>query len=1134
MKKITIILLTLCLLLGGMALAEEGVAPPMGEAVWLYDETNNSVYVEGELQGDVTIPASINEHASYALQFSALCDQNSVTSLTLPDTMYVLQETAVANMSSLQSVTLNDGLEVIAASNFNRCPSLTSVTIPASVKLIDNAFMQCDSLKEIRFTGVCPTFVQTAFCFWWMPDDYVIYVPDDQYDAYAAALQDANGAVDHLQPSGQNAVLWDSKAQDDWFVFDADTGAINGYTQYHAYLEIPGTIGGVAVKSISEQAMRRDYSLFGVVLPEGLEYVGKEAFYYAGNLCYVKLPSTLKTIDDDAFNHIKGSRIEWSEGLETIGARAFQGNTMTTLTLPSTVKTIGEGAFERTPLGELHLSGDLQSIGSRAFVDCFLTYMAFDFHEPIDIAPDAFAGSNVADLDLPWDSSFENQAAYAEILREQCPNCTVWINNPVNGGVAENPIYDESICMFENGVWTMYQGDQPELTPWTWYDDIQVSGLGDGVFKGNQTIRSFYPHHCCWFTTIGDEAFADSSVEYVELFGSITTIGNGAFRNCLNIKELILPASLTSIGADALAGCDNLQTLTVLCDPAILPDGLLDECFAHTQIYAAPNATDEQVRILSEKAHRPWYAPVSRVGEPVNDLVQMPYAMFLIDDFWYDTEYARLDRYHGYELNLYLPREAEGMSLNTIGGDMMGRARGGDNYDMELPVRSVVVPENYTNIAYGAFIGCETLETFICYAPLDSVPDCMFQGCTNLREVVFVNGVRSVGSYVFDGCENLETVYLGQYVQQISETAFEGCNGFDQSKCITDPALMPDVEALLTAVKSAPMPEPTPEPTPAPAVPVGEAGAPYVGLWQADILEMDGESYPVADMGMEMNFTLNADGTAESYDGEVAETGTWTVENGVVTLDGMPMTAEDGKLVMEEDGMKLIFVKEDGASVPAADAAPVSGDGAAYVGTWQANLLEMDGESYPVADMGLVMYFTLNADGTAESYDGEVAETGTWAFENGAVIVDGVEIQVTEDGRLLMEDADSKLFFVRTDAAPDVSAIEAEPVSPETETAASVDLSSRMDIRYVCQSAETEGVTLDASLLGGEYSLTLHADGTADFVMVGSLIPGLPWTQDGETILIDYFGNSMVALPTETGFDLNFFDSMLLHLVAAQ
>lgn len=449
----------------------------------------------------------------------------------------------------------------------------------------------------------------------------------------------------------------------------------------------------------------------------------------------------------------------------------------------------------------------------------------------------------MADLDLPWDSSIENRDAYAEMLREQCPNCTVWINNPSTAGVAELPVADTSLNLFENGVWTMYKGDQENLTLWTKAYDVEVTALGDGVFKGNQTIRSFYPPHCGYFTTIGNEAFADSSVEYVELFGSITTIGEGAFRNCLNLKTLTLPASLTSIGEGALDGCNNLTELIVLCDPAILPDGLLDECFAHTTIYAAPNATDEEVRVLSAKAHRPWYAPISRLGEPMNDLTEMPYALFLTDDFWYDTEYARLDRYHGYELNLYLPREAEGVTLTALGGDLLGRARGGDNYDMELPVRSVVIPENYTNIYSTTFANCETLETVICYAPLEVTTN-LFEGCTNLREVIFVNGVRNLGYGVFYGCENLETVYVGPYVEEVSDDAFAGCPNFDLSKCITDPALMPDVEELLAAVKSDPIPEPTPVPTAAPAVPVGEAGAPYVGTWNAVTLEMEGESYP--------------------------------------------------------------------------------------------------------------------------------------------------------------------------------------------------------------------------------------------------------------------------------------------------
>ena len=78
---------------------------------------------------------------------------------------------------------------------------------------------------------------------------------------------------------------------------------------------------------------------------------------------------------------------------------------------------------------------------------------------------------------------------------------------------------------------------------------------------------------------------------------------------------------------------------------------------------------------------------------------------------------------------------------------------------------------------------------------------------------------------------------------------------------------------------------------------------------------------------------------------------------------------------------------------------------------------------------------------------------------------------------------------------------------------------------------------MDAAMLGGEYSMTFHADGTMDFVMVGTSIPGLVWTQgvvqtdagEAAVFLVDYYGNTLEAVWTEEGFDMNYFDSMLMH-----
>lgn len=853
-----------------------------------------------------------------------------------------------------------------------------------------------------------------------MPQEYTIYVPDDQLDAYAAALKDANGAAEHLQPSGRNAVIPEKENNESWFDFDAATRTITGYREYHACVEIPASIGGVAVTSIGERAFAGDYSLYSVVFPEGLASISAGAFRQASNLCYVSFPSTLKTIGDDAFFNAQIARVDWREGLEEIGARAFAGTA--------------------------------------------LTYMAFDLYTLADIALDAFADAPLADLDLPWDSSTENRDAYATLLSAQCPGCTVWINNPISGGVAAYPVNETGITTIKDGVWTSYTGDAVDLTVWTDYDGIHVTALGDGLFKGNQTIRSFYPHHCGWFTAIGAEAFADSSVETVELFGSITTIGEEAFRNCANITELslpeslttigagafrgctgitelTLPASLTSIGEGALDGCERLARLNVLCDPAILPDGLLDECFAHTQIYAAPTATNEQVAHLSDLARRPWYAPVSRVGEAAHDLTAMPDDPLPGEDFDWDEEYARLDTYRGYALNLVLPREIDGVQLTMIGGGMMSRASCGDNVDTALPVRSLVIPEGYTEIPTGAFMDCDTLETVICYAPLERLNEGVFAGCTSLREVVFVNGVREIDRYVFDGCLNLQTVYIGAYTRRMDENAFcdaYGVEYFDAGQCITDPARMPDVEALLAAVRSDPMPKPTPTPAPEPARPVGAEGEAFFGAWHGVSMEAEGSTFIFSDFGTVMELTFSEDGTMSLFDGEKTDIGSWRVEDGTAIIGATRGSIQaDGTLCLDEDGTRLFFVRGD-----AADESPA-------------------------------------------------------------------------------------------EAPPDVQAPTASAVVPDASTA------DRLERKFVCESAEVGGYRVDASMLGGEYALTFHADGTADFVMVGTLMAGLPWTQgtmqteagEADVWTVSYLGQPMEAVLTEAGFDMNYFDAMLMHFV---
>ena len=61
----------------------------------------------------------------------------------------------------------------------------------------------------------------------------------------------------------------------------------------------------------------------------------------------IKIPSTLKTIEAGTFHGCKQLRnVEFSEGLEKIGAGAFFKSGIETVVLPSSVKTISGSAFK--------------------------------------------------------------------------------------------------------------------------------------------------------------------------------------------------------------------------------------------------------------------------------------------------------------------------------------------------------------------------------------------------------------------------------------------------------------------------------------------------------------------------------------------------------------------------------------------------------------------------------------------------------------------------------------------------------------------------------------------------------------------------------------------------------------------
>ena len=107
-------------------------------------------------------------------------------------------------------------------------------------------------------------------------------------------------------------------------------------------------------------------------------------------------------------------------------------------------------------------------------------------------------------------------------------------------------------------------------------------------------------------------------------------------------------------------------------------------------------------------------------------------------------------------------------------------------------------------------------------------------------------------------------------------------------------------------------------------------------------------------------------------------------------------------------------------------------------------------------------------------------------------------------------------------AQPALSAISAPPAS-------------HVNTRFVCTSYTAAGYTSDASILGAEYALLFRENGTADFTMAGFTMANLPYTvTDDGVYAINYYGAMFNCIPTDAGFDMDYYGTMLMHFVPAE
>ena len=218
----------------------------------------------------------------------------------------------------------------------------------------------------------------------------------------------------------------------------------------------------------------------------------------------------------------------------------------------------------------------------------------------------------------------------------------------------------------------------------------------------------------------------------------VTKIGDGAFRFCDKLTDVMIPDSVTDIGERAFLSCKGLTHVIISDGVASIGDSAFSHCMALSNVVIPDSMTR-----IGNYAFR--YCKLTSVTIPRN-VVSIG-----------DGAFEFCER-------LMSLRLSDG--LTRIGKSAFYCCK---------ELADVTIPDSVTIIGDGAFKNCEGLKSVKMSAGVTGIGDGVFYVCSNLESVTIPDGVTSIGREAFGCCRNLVKVKMPDGVTSIGEGAFCHC-----------------------------------------------------------------------------------------------------------------------------------------------------------------------------------------------------------------------------------------------------------------------------------------------------------------------------------------------------------------------
>ena len=700
------------------------------------------------------------------------------TEITVKDGTVGIAGNAFNGMEKLVKITLPEGVQNIGEYAFGGNPKgtgLTEISLPASLSEIGaNAFRNAKSLAKVTIGANVAYIGDNAFGGTAVSD--LTYGANAEFGAQGPFRGLTAAATVTL---GDNVTAFPAKLFEEW------TGlasvSLGGVTQLPA--NAFDGFENLATVALDDVTVLGDYAFRGtalteVTIPEGVTSIGNGVFANCTKLAKVNYNAADASAPNSANNAFAGctalASVVIGEGAavpdyffqnltsltsadiskaESIGISAFQNTSLTALSTGS-VKEIGKSAFQGAKIAELTVGEALESIGYNAFAgnaeltkviwnataaetiyeasgaglvraifnDC-AKLATVEVGENVKSLPDYFLPNNtlVTKINLPTgiesvgDSAFNGCTALAEISNA---NTLQTIGQDAFTGTPWFTEYLETDgLVYLGSVLYVYNGDMPADTTIAVRDG--TTAIANGAFDGKSNLVAVTLPDT--LITIGDSAFAGTSLTTLTIPASVESIGSEAFTDVETLTSVTFNEGLKTIGANAFDGCSLLNTIA-------LPNSLTslgNNAFQYAGRDAA--AADGTLTIGT-------------------GLTEIPQSAF--------------------------------MGMSKTGGALTipaGITKIGASAFYGMMISSVTIPEGVTEIGASAFASTKGLASVELPSTVTALGSRVFEG-SSISTAELDGTFTAIPSYAFSLCENLNSITWQDGVTDIGDYAFQNAN----------------------------------------------------------------------------------------------------------------------------------------------------------------------------------------------------------------------------------------------------------------------------------------------------------------------------------------------------------------------